>query len=120
MDRTRILTNAVLAIALLGGAAYLLLSGSLLLRDRWNPQTGTLFSGVSLYLLAGALISLAGFAAAVARGWLRGDVAMPDPHRLRPHPDCKGRLIARYWYLLAVALACLIGAFVLAARVAVP
>lgn len=120
MKSTRIVTNLVLAALLLGAGVYLLSTGSLFLRDRWNSEVGTLFSGASLYLLASALISLAAFSAAVARGWLRGDIAMPEPRRVRPPPDYKGRLIARYWYFVVLAGTCLAAAFLLAARVPAP
>lgn len=117
MKFPRIVTNLVLTALLLGVGVYLLSAGSLFLRDRWNSQAGTLFSGVSLYLLASAMFCLAAFSAAVARAWLRGDIAMPECGRARPHPDYKGRLIARYWYFVALAGACLVAAFLLAARV---
>jgi membrane protein implicated in regulation of membrane protease activity len=120
MISPRIVTNVILAALLLGAGLYLLWSGSLFLRDRWNPQVGTLFSGVSLYLLAVAPISLAAFSAAVARGWLRADSDMPEPDRIRPSADYKGRLIARYWYFVVLAVACLVAAFLLAARVPAP
>jgi len=112
--------NVILAALLLAAGVYLLSSGSLFLRDRWNPHVGTFFSGVSLYLLAVAPISLAAFTAAVARGWLRGDIAMPEPDRVRPQPDYKGRLIARYWYFIVLAVASLVAAFLLAAKVPAP
>lgn len=120
MNYPRIVTNVILAALLLTAGVYLLSSGSLFLRDRWNPQVGTLFTGVSLYLLAVAPISLAAFTAAVTRGWLRGDIVMPQPDRVRPHPDYKGQLIARYWYFIGLAGACLVAAFLLAARVPAP
>ena len=45
---------------------------------------------------------------------------MPEPDRIRPHPDYKGRLIARYRYFAVLAGACLVAAFLLAARVPAP
>jgi len=120
MQPLRIITNAVLALALCAAAAYLLFTGPFFLRARWHPETGTLFSGASLYLLAAALLSLAAFIAAVTRAWLSGDLPMPPEDPARPSADYKGRVIARYWYFIAAALVCLMAAFLLADRVPNP
>jgi hypothetical protein len=69
---------------------------------------------VPLYLLAFGLFFLGAFAAAVARSWMIGAIPPPDPRRGRPRPDYKGRIIARYWYLLAPALILVLGAFMVA------
>jgi len=112
--------NILLAAVLVAAAVYLIATGSLFLPARWQPQTGILFTGASLYLLAAGLIALAVFAAAVARAWRRGDLPPPPADTVRPPPDYKGLILARYGYLVAAALACLIAAFVLAQHVPNP
>lgn len=117
MNAIRTALNIILTAALAAAGVYLLSSGSLLWRERWHPEAGLLFSGVSLYLLSVALFFLAGFAGAVTWAWLRGDLPMPRRDRMRPHPAYKGELLVRYWYFIAPALACLVTAFLLAAQV---
>lgn len=112
--------NVVLAVVLVAAAVYLLAAGRLFLPARWHPQTGTLFTGLSLYLLAAGLLALAAFASAVARARLRGDLPPPPQVAMRPPPDYKGLILARYGYLVATALACLLAAFLLAQHVPNP
>ncbi|MEJ2761380.1 MAG: hypothetical protein P8126_07545 [Gammaproteobacteria bacterium] len=120
MQSLRVITNAVLALALCAAALYLPFTGSFFLRERWHAETGVLFTGTSLYLLSAALLALAAFAAAVTRAWLSGDITMPRDDRFRPHPDYRGIIIARYWYFIAAALVCLVAAFLLADKVPSP
>lgn len=120
MQSLRIITNAVLALALCAAALYLPFAGPFFLRERWHPEIGTLFTGTSLYLLSAALLSLAAFVTAVTRAWLSGDIPLPPTDRIRPHPDYKGNIIARYWYFVAAALVCLMAAFLLADKVSDP
>jgi hypothetical protein len=108
------LLNGVVAFCCFSGGVSLLARGSFFLRDRWHPEAGTYFSGVPLYLLAFGLFFLGAFAVAVARAWMMGAIPLPDPRRGRPRPDYKGRMIARYWYIVAPALILVLGAFMLA------
>jgi len=114
MNTIRVLLNGVLTFFCFSGGAYLLERGSFFLRDRWNPETGTYFSGMPLYLLAFGLFFLGAFAAAVALAWMRGTIPMPDPGNISSHPVYKGLVILRYWYFVVPALVLVISAFMLA------
>ena len=116
----RVALNLALAAACVWGGLYLLQQDSCFLRDRWHPATGTLFSGLSLELLALGLFALGAFAAAVALAWVRGTLPRPPPGAIRTHPVYKGRIIVRYWYLVLPAFALVLGAFILADRVPNP
>lgn len=111
----RIPVNFALATLLTAGGVWLLRQDLWLLPAKNDPGHALCFAGLSLRLLAGALFALATFALAVAYGRLTGRIPASgygDPH-------AKGRILARYWYLIATALACLALAFALAERVAV-
>ena len=120
MNVLRIVLNGVLAVFCVWGGAYLLWQESYFLHDRWHPETGTYFSGVSLYLLAAGLFLLGAFAAAVALAWLRGTIPMPGRRELRPHPAYKGQILVRFWYLVVPALVLIPGSFLLADKVPNP
>ena len=120
MNVIRILINIVLALSCLWGGVYLLAQPSFFLRDRWQSEFGTYFSGVSLYLLAGSLFFLSAFVFAVTQAWIRGIVPMPNHTQLQPHSAYKGQLIMRYWYFLLPAFVMLTGGFVLAVNSANP
>lgn len=109
----RILSNLLLACILTGCCLYLLGQESFVFKRRQTPGTGTLFSGLALYLLALSPLGLAGFALSIARAWLKGDVPLPES-TLHPHPTYQGQLMLRFWPWLAVALGSLLLAFVLA------
>ncbi|MEJ2509731.1 MAG: hypothetical protein P8009_09690 [Gammaproteobacteria bacterium] len=110
----RVATNVVLAGALAAAGIYLLAQDTFFFRSRWHPGHGLVFSGWSLYCLAGALFALAGFAGTVARAWRRGDIPQPPAGAVRPHPAYKGGLIVRFWYFIVFALAALTLGFTLA------
>ncbi len=110
----RILTNLALAALLTGAGVWLLRQDHWSLPMKHDPARALLFHGASLRLLAGALLSLAAFALAVAYGRLTGRIPDTDPR----DPTAKGRLLARFWYLILTAFVCLALAFVLAERVA--
>lgn len=112
---SRLLTNLVLATVLTGAGVVLLTRESWSLPAKNDPGHALLFHGASLYLLAAALFTLAAFALAVARDRLAGKI----PEGSVSHPADKGRILARFWYLVATALLCLALAFALAERVAV-
>jgi heme/copper-type cytochrome/quinol oxidase subunit 2 len=114
VNSLRVILNIVLALLLLSGGAYLLGQRSFFLSDRWSPESGTLFHGVTLYLLAFGLIFLGVFAGAVAYCWIRGVLAMPDRNAIRPHPAYKGAMIVRFWYLVLPAVLFILLAFSLA------
>lgn len=116
----RVALNLALAAACVWGGLYLLQQESFFLRDRWHSGTGTLFSGLSLDLLALGLFALGAFAAAVALAWVRGTLPRPPPRVIRTHPVYKGRIIVRYWYLVLPAFALVLGAFLLAEHVPNP
>jgi len=110
----RVVINVVLMVALTAAGIYLLTQDTVLLRSRWHPAQGLVFSGWSLYCLAGALFALAGFSGAVARAWCRGDIPQPSAGTVRPHPAYNGGLIVRFWYFIVFALAALTLGFMLA------
>jgi hypothetical protein len=120
MNTIRALLNLAMAAACFSGGFYLLAQGSLFLRDRWHPEVGSLFSGLSLYLLVLGLFSLSAFTATVAVAWIRGTVPMPKPDVVRPDPAYKGLVILRYWYLVVPAVLLVMGAFILAKHVPAP
>lgn len=81
--------------------------------------SGLLFAGLARYLLAASLLAMAGFAGAVALGWIRGSIAMPPKTSFRFDPTYvdpvyKGELLVRYWYVVLPALICLVLAFAFA------
>jgi hypothetical protein len=114
VNSLRVILSIVLALLLLSGGAYLLGQRSFFLSDRWSPETGTLFHGVTLYLLAFGLIFLGAFAGAVAYCWIRGILPMPDRNAIRPHPAYKGAMIVRFWYLVLPAVLFIVLALFLA------
>ena len=120
MNILRIILNIVLAIMLLSGGAYLLGQDSFFLRDRWNPEVGTLFQGATRYYLACGLVLMGGFAGIVAYSWARGNLPMPARNRVRPHPSYKGTVIVRFWYLVLPAVFLVLLAFLLADEVPNP
>lgn len=103
MNKLRVILNIVLALLLFSGSAYLLGQHSFFLSNRQNPAIGTLFHGVTLYLLASGLIFLGTFASAVAYCWIRGTLPTPERNTVRPHPAYKGAMIVRFWYLVLPA-----------------
>lgn len=109
--------NLLLAALCFAGAVYLVSAGRFFLLDRWTRGMGTLFSGLSLYMLAGGAFALGAFAGAVALEWMRGTLPMPGAEEVRPHPAYKGRIIVRYWFLVIPAFLLVTGAFLLADRV---
>jgi H+/Cl- antiporter ClcA len=104
VNSLRVILNIVLALLLICGGAYLLGQRSFSLSDRWSPGNGTLFHGVTLYLLSSGLILLGVFAGAVAYCWIRGILPMPDRNAIRPHPAYKGAMIVRFWYVVLPAV----------------
>lgn len=114
MNHFRVAMNVILAILLLLAGIYLLSQDSFVLKTRTSQGDGTVFSGISLYLLALGLILIGAFAAMVAYGWVKGTIAMPDPQKIRPDPNYKGELLLRFWYLLLPAVLSLIVAVVMA------
>lgn len=111
MNRARIVFNVVLAVAATAGGI------ALLTRDRWTwmiDDSALVFTDTALLLLALSLLLLAGFTASITLAWARGDVEMPSPDEAVPHPAYRGRLLARYWYLIGPSLACFLGALWLA------
>ena len=112
----RIVINVVLALTLTAAGTYLLTQDAFFLRSRWHPREGLVFSGWSLYCLAGALFALAGFAGTVDCAWRRGDLSQPPAETVRPHPSYKGAIILRSWYCVVFALAALTLGFLLARR----
>ena len=120
MNIIRILINAALTVLCAWGGIHLLGQESFFLRDRWHPETGTYFSGVSLYLLAFGLFCFGAFTAAVAQAWVRGIIPMPDQGKIQPHPAYKGQILVRYWYFVIPALGMVLGSFMLAEHVPNP
>jgi heme/copper-type cytochrome/quinol oxidase subunit 2 len=114
VNSLRVILNILLALLLLSGGAYLLGQRSFFLSDRWSPESGTLFHGVTLYLLAFGLIFLGIFAGAVAYCWIRGILPMSDRNAIRPHPAYKGAMIVRFWYLVLPAILFILAALFLA------
>jgi Na+-driven multidrug efflux pump len=99
----------VLALILGAGVLLLLAADTFFLADRWDPREGHLFAGASRYLLAGCLAAFGMFALFLGRDWLRGAV-----------PSERGAIVLRYWPVVVIAVACLVGAFVTAERVPNP
>lgn len=95
--------SVVVALILWAGAAMLLAVDAFFLADRWNPREGHLFVGAARYMLAGALVGLGLFAGLLGRDWWRGAV-----------PSERGAILLRYWPVIVVAVACLVGAFAMA------
>lgn len=93
MNNFRIAANIAMAFFLIFGGLFLLGKDSLTLGQKLH------FSGISIYALALGLILLGSFAGAVAYGWCKGTIPMPDPGELRPDPAYKGELILKFWYL---------------------
>lgn len=114
MNSIRIALNGTLTVLLIWGGMYLLMQDSFYLRDRWHPEAGTTFSGVSLYLLAGSLFCFGAFAAAVALAWVKGSLLLPTRKELRAQPTYQGQIIIRYWYIIVPAFILLLGSFLLA------
>ncbi|MBE0435208.1 MAG: hypothetical protein IBX56_05320 [Methylomicrobium sp.] len=114
MHRIRITLNITLALGLFAGGIYLVGQESFFLRDRWDPNTGTLFHDVALYCLAFGLMFLGSFAGMVGYSWAKGTLPMPSQERIRPHPAYKGMVITRFWYLLLPAICLILLAFLLA------
>ena len=104
-----VVVSVVVALMLWAGAVVLLSVDTFFLTDRWDPRVGHLFAGVSRYLLAGALAGLGVFAVLLGRDWFRGAV-----------PSERGAILLRYWPVVAIALACLVGAFMTAERMPNP
>lgn len=98
-----------LTLILWTGVVMLLAVDTFFLADRWNPHEGHLFAGSARYLLAGALAGLGLFAVLLGRDWWRGAV-----------PSERGAILLRYWPVVVIALACLVGAFTTAERVPNP
>lgn len=101
--------SALIALILWAAAVFLLTVDTFFLTDRWDPRVGHLFAGASRYLLAGALASLGVFGLLLGRDWFRGAV-----------PSERGAILLRYWPVLVIALACLVGAFMTAERMPSP
>lgn len=103
--RIQLIINAILAIALITGGIYVLNGEAFVL----HTEEGSLrFAGVAKHLLALFLFLLAGFAIAVARFLHRYPGFWPSRDRIVLHPERRVRLIGRYWYLTAPALAALL------------
>lgn len=120
MNRLRIIVNSAFAFLCALAGMYLLFQDTFFLRNRWHSETGTLFSGISLYLLAFGLFFFAAFAAVVALAWIRGVLPMPNQREIRPHPTYKGQIIARYWYLVIPASTLVLGALLLGKNISNP
>lgn len=120
MNSLRVILNIMLALLLFSGGAYLLGQRSFFLSDRWHPESGTLFHGITLYLLSFGLILLGAFVGAVAYCWIRGILPMPDRNAIRPHPAYKGAIIIRFWYMVLPAVLFILLAFFLADKVPNP
>jgi hypothetical protein len=116
----RIVANALLALAALVAAGYVMARAPTFIPSLSAPGHGRLFAGPARILLLLGLFGLAAFAGAVARAWHRGDIPLPPPGTLRPDPDDRGRLMVRFWYLLLPLLAGLVGALLLSRRSAAP
>jgi len=117
MNGLRITVNIALSAVLFAAGVYLLSVSAFAVSDRGHPGMDLRFAGTALHLLAGGCFALAAFAAAVVGAWLRGDVALPSAHAVRPHPAYKGELIVRYWYWIAIAVVCFVAAGVQSERV---
>lgn len=117
VNAIRILLNGLVATLCFSGGAYLIWSGEYFLRGRWQPQAGSFFSGLSLYLLALGLFFLGSFGAAVALAWIKGTLRMPESRIHGPHPTYQGEVILRFWYLVLPALGLVLLAFALAQEV---
>jgi hypothetical protein len=114
VNTIRIILNVTIALLCSVAAFHLLAQGSFFLGDRWRPETGTLFHGAALYLLACGLILLGAFSGAVAYGWASGTLPMPASDAARPNPAYKGAVITRFWYLVVPAIGFVLLAFLLA------
>lgn len=113
--RARLIVNGILTLLLTALGVRVLTLDTVTLPLHAAPGAGTTFAGASRLLLAVALFALAGFAAAVARSWLRGDLPAPPPgHVFRPDALYRGRVLARHGWLVLVAATALAGAFALA------
>jgi drug/metabolite transporter (DMT)-like permease len=104
MNHLRIALSIALALGLFAGGVYLLGQDSFFLDDRWDPSTGTLLQGVTLYCLAFGLMFLGSFAGMVGYSWAKGVLPMPSKDKIRPHPSYKGMVIVRFWYLVLPAI----------------
>lgn len=114
MNHFRVAMNVVLAALLLLAGIYLLSQDSFVLKTRTSQGDGTVFSGISLYLLALGIMLIGAFAAVVAYCWVKGIIPMPDSHKIRPDPTYKGELLLRFWYLLLPAVLSLVAAVIMA------
>lgn len=111
MSAARVLFNGVIALVCFGAGIYLLAQDSFFLHDRWHPETGTLFIGMTLYMLAAGLLLLGAFSAAVGLAWARGSLALPDQHDIPVDPSYQGKILVRFWYLLVPAFVLILVAF---------
>jgi hypothetical protein len=112
----RILVNLLLAVASLLAAGYVLVHDPVYVPTRAGSGSGLLFAGPARLLLLAGLLGLAAFAGAVARAWMRGNIPLPPPGAIRPDAVYRGRIMARFWYLLLTAILCLASALLLARR----
>lgn len=104
MNTLRITMNFALSGVLVAAGLYVLFTESCVMRDMR-------FIGWSRYLLSASLLSMAGFPAVVASGWIRGSLSRPPPSRFTWHPTYvdpvyKGTLLVRHWYIVMPALTC--------------
>ena len=112
MNSFRIMMNILLSGILIAAGLYLLSTDSYSLH-------GMLFIGTSKYLLSAALLFMAGFGGMIAWGWITGSIPKPpastfwlDPTYV--DPGYKGKLIARYWYVVLPVIGCFVLAIALA------
>ncbi|MGB5218957.1 MAG: hypothetical protein WBN66_11745 [Smithella sp.] len=66
--------NIALTFVLLCSGLYLLGQDAFFIVDRWNPEEGTHFQGVTLYYLAFGILFLAAFAGIVTYSWIKGTI----------------------------------------------
>ncbi len=116
MNTIRILLNGIATFFCAWAGAYLLALDSYFLRGRYQSEFGTLYSGLSLYLLAFSLFFFAAFSASVAIAWQNGSLTMPDPKKLRPDFSHTGKIIVHSWYFALPAFLLLIAAMTSAER----
>jgi len=116
MNVLRIAMNVALTGVLGAGGLFLLFADGFLLRNRWDTG-GYHFTGLSQYLLAGALFAMAAFAAAVTMAWATGRIPMPRKSEFRPHPTYRGEVLLAFWYFPVSAILLLLLAFYLAEAV---
>lgn len=114
MNSLRIALDIVLAVSMFWGGIHLLGQDAFFLADRWDPRTGVLFQGMTLYCLALGLFFLGAFAGMVGYAWAKGTLPMPSGSTIRPHPAYKGSVVARFWYLVLPAVVLIVLAFLLA------